>query len=333
MKRLLILLLTLFTFSCQSKPKILWTFKTGGYIYSSPSISNNLLLIGSVDSFLHALDLQTGKEVWKQDLGGHVLSKPLVYPDKAFVGAGKNFYCLNPKNGAVLWRVPAQDLIEYAPCGDHDSVYFGSNDGTFNRVSLDGKTLWTYSAGMGRKFWGNCELNQDFVFATSWDQNCYAFDRLTGVVKWKISSAQYNYSGPILDKNTVIFGSHTLLFTIEANSGKVLSKTKTDYMNSFIPYQGFLWTTDGGHFTKRTMDGKPVERMNFRPAPDFRPVLGNGYFILADSENSIQGISTQLKTLWKFKSKDAFWAPGMIHNGVYYTGNRDGNVYAFKIPQ
>src|SRR5262245_32107887 len=189
MKRLFTLLLILFTLSCQPKPQTLWIFKTGGYVYSSPSISNDLLLIGSVDSHLHALDLQTGKEVWKQDLGGHVLSKPLVFADKIFVGGGKDFYCLNPKNGAILWRISTQDLIEYAPCGDNNSVYFGSNDGTFHSVTPDGKPLWTYSAGPGRKFWGNCELNQDSVFATSWDQNCYGFDRLTGAVKWKIGRA------------------------------------------------------------------------------------------------------------------------------------------------
>ena len=331
MKKFLLLLLSLFCISCNSSPKTLWRFQTGGYIYSSPSISGNNVLIGSVDSFLYALDSASGKQVWKQRLGGQVLSKPLVYPDSVFVGGGKDVYRLNPKDGSVVWRFQTQDLVEFNSCGDEQSLYFGSNDGNFYKIDKNGKLIWKFTTGA--RFWGDCKLYEDVVITTSWDRNCYGLDRTTGMPKWKVSSGEYNYGGADITGSTVIFASHLLLFTIDATSGKILSKTNTGYLNYATPFQGFIWTTDGGDLNKRSMDGKVLARMKFKAAPEFRPVTGNGYLIIGDQTNGVNGISTDLKILWKYKAKDAFWAPGVIHNGNYYTGNRDAHVYAFKIPQ
>jgi outer membrane protein assembly factor BamB len=328
-QRLLFLLFLLST-GCQSHPETLWSFKTGGYVYASPSVSQNMLLIGSTDSFLYALDLTSGKEIWKQKLDGPVHSKPLVYPEAVYVGGGKNLYQLDPKNGSIAWKFSSQDLIEYNPCGDAQSIFCGSNDGNFYKVSRDGKLLWNYDSK--QKVWGNCEFYQDLVFTTSWDTYCYGLDRSTGALKWKVGSGQHNYGGPEVYKDRVYFASHHLLFAIDATSGKVLTTAKTGYLNFVVPFQDYLWTTENG-LTKRTLDGKFIANVNFKASSTFRPVRGDQYLIIADTTDNLMGVSTQMKILWKYKADDAFWASGVIHDGVYYTGNRDACVYAFKLPQ
>ena len=42
-----------------------WTFKTGGEVKSSPTLSGDLVLIGSYDTHLYALDATTGAVRWK----------------------------------------------------------------------------------------------------------------------------------------------------------------------------------------------------------------------------------------------------------------------------
>jgi eukaryotic-like serine/threonine-protein kinase len=240
-------------------------------------------------------------------------------------------YSLNPKNGSIAWRYSTNDLIEYDPCGDGKSLYFGSNDGNFYKLDLKGNLLWKFTSG--NRFWGDCKLYNDVVITTSWDTHCYGLDRATGVPKWKVSSDEYNYGGADITGGTVIFASHYVLFTIKADNGKVLSKTKTGYLHYAIPFQGFIWTTDDGNLNKRTMDGKLLTGIKFNAAPEFRPVTSNNFLIIGDTTNGLNAISTDLKTIWKYKAKDAFWAPGVLHNGIYYTGNRDAHVYALKIPQ
>src|SRR5436190_18070299 len=45
-------------------PKLLWTYKTGGPVKSSPSIVNGKLYIGSDDKHLHCVDVKKGQKLW-----------------------------------------------------------------------------------------------------------------------------------------------------------------------------------------------------------------------------------------------------------------------------
>ncbi|HRZ98309.1 MAG TPA: PQQ-binding-like beta-propeller repeat protein, partial [Paludibacter sp.] len=57
--------------------KLLWSFKTGDEIKSSPVISNNLIFIGSMDGQVYALNL-AGKVKWKFKAESSVESSPIV---------------------------------------------------------------------------------------------------------------------------------------------------------------------------------------------------------------------------------------------------------------
>src|SRR3984893_15414660 len=48
----------------------LWTFTTGSEVKSSPVLANDLLLVGSYDTHLYALDSRTGKLRWKLQTTG-----------------------------------------------------------------------------------------------------------------------------------------------------------------------------------------------------------------------------------------------------------------------
>jgi hypothetical protein len=44
---------------------IKWKFKTEGHIFSSPAIADGVVFIGSADTYLYAVDQQTGQQKWK----------------------------------------------------------------------------------------------------------------------------------------------------------------------------------------------------------------------------------------------------------------------------
>ncbi|HJZ11762.1 MAG TPA: PQQ-binding-like beta-propeller repeat protein, partial [Acidobacteriota bacterium] len=124
----------------------MWSFQTGGYIYGSPALVGNLLIIGSADHNLYALDKSTGKQVWKSNLGERVVSKPLMESDSIYIGNSRGeFFCLNLKDGKTKWKIETgRDVIHYNPCMDRDSVCFGSYDNNFYKVSKTGQRIWSW---------------------------------------------------------------------------------------------------------------------------------------------------------------------------------------------
>ncbi len=48
---------------------LLWTFKTGHYLWSQPQIANDTIFIGSMDHFAYAISL-AGEEIWSSELAG-----------------------------------------------------------------------------------------------------------------------------------------------------------------------------------------------------------------------------------------------------------------------
>ena len=66
-----------------SKPDaVLWEFKTGGAVMSSPVIgANSTVYVGSNDNNVYALDGATGRKIWEFETGGDVRS-PVIGADE-----------------------------------------------------------------------------------------------------------------------------------------------------------------------------------------------------------------------------------------------------------
>lgn len=64
-----------------------------GWIFRSvramapPIVVKGVVYVGSESQYLHALQLSTGRELWRYRLGGEILSAPAIYRDQLFVGA------------------------------------------------------------------------------------------------------------------------------------------------------------------------------------------------------------------------------------------------------
>src|SRR5437764_12454022 len=54
----------------------LWSYTTGGAIYSSPAVGGGIVYIGSQDRTLYALDAKKGTKLGSYKSGSHVVSAP-----------------------------------------------------------------------------------------------------------------------------------------------------------------------------------------------------------------------------------------------------------------
>src|SRR3984885_9936082 len=67
-----------------------------------------MVYVGSFDRSLYAVDARTGAKVWSFPTGGSVFSSPAAADGLVYVGSGDgNMYALDARTGAKVWGFPA----------------------------------------------------------------------------------------------------------------------------------------------------------------------------------------------------------------------------------
>ena len=192
--------------------EVKWAFKTEGPILSSPAAADGTVFIGSSDTYLYALDRETGRLKWKYQTKGPVASSPAV----------------------------ADGL-----------VYFGSSDGSFYAVAADsGAPKWQFATGGERRFEGkhlhgyetktqiipdswdfflsSPAVCEGYVYFGSGDGNVYALDAKSGTLKWKFPTKDVVHSSPAISNGVVYIGSwDSFLYALDAHTGQERWRFKT----------------------------------------------------------------------------------------------------------
>ncbi|MEM2928909.1 MAG: PQQ-binding-like beta-propeller repeat protein [Nitrososphaerota archaeon] len=118
------------------KPILKWKLKTGGWIYSSPSISKDgTIYFGSHDHYLYALN-PDGSLKWKFKTGEEVPSSPAIDSNGTiYFGSYDSYlYALN-SDGSLKWRFRAESIIASSPAiGLDGTIYFGDLEGCFYAI-------------------------------------------------------------------------------------------------------------------------------------------------------------------------------------------------------
>ena len=113
--------------------RLLWSKRTGSYVYSPLALSGGSAFVGSYDHRLYALDQATGAARWSFDAGAPVSGAPTVLDGLVYFstcgscslaesnpGARRTF-ALDARTGKLQWRFPDG---EYSPViADRERVY------------------------------------------------------------------------------------------------------------------------------------------------------------------------------------------------------------------
>ncbi len=119
--------------------KLKWKFQTEGEIKASLifDIKNNLILFGSFDKHLYALDIDSGGIKGKFATYDIIYSTPLVYQGNVYVASfDKNLYSINLKTGELNWRFSANGRFLASPVIIEDKIYIGATDGKLYEINI-----------------------------------------------------------------------------------------------------------------------------------------------------------------------------------------------------
>lgn len=118
------------------EPKLLWSFEAPRRqqpFYASPAITQDLVVIGSRDRKVYAIDRKTGKEVWNFITDGSVDASPVIAGGKVYVGSISDlgsFYVLDLKTGAQREVLQLDSAILGSAALGPDCLLIGTDRGT-----------------------------------------------------------------------------------------------------------------------------------------------------------------------------------------------------------
>lgn len=117
-----------------TKPDVAWKFEAQERkqpFYSSPAVTEKLVVVGSRDKRVYGLDRKTGKEAWSFATRGRVDSSPVVVGNRVLVGSmDKHLYVLDLAQGTEVQRVQLADAVVASPAVAGGRVVIGAGDGT-----------------------------------------------------------------------------------------------------------------------------------------------------------------------------------------------------------
>ncbi len=142
-------------------------------------------------SFVYAVDLQTGVEVWrfpeKASTANPFYATPVLTPDgsQLIVGGFNHIlYSLDPRDGAVNWEFNvSRDRYYAAPLIANDLIYAPSADYNLYAVTFDGRLAWQFSASQA--IWSTPVSDGSRVYFGALDRTIYALDARRGTLIWK----------------------------------------------------------------------------------------------------------------------------------------------------
>ena len=307
---------------------LVWKYKTGGPVTSSPTLDNGMLYFLSGDSYVYALHSADGSLAWKYQAtpDGQPTtygSNPTVHSGVVYLNTSAYLIALDASSGALKW----QNYVDFYST-DNSPTLAGSllYDPTFNGggpvVASDpstGSLVRDFPGGIGR---GNPAVVNGVVYATNGNHILDAWDAQSGALKFSffISAGTGTYAGPgnspTLYNGIVFIGGPAGLFALDANTGSVLWQQNTTPgvgSSSPVAAEGLVFSyTDNGYLIAFNVSEGVI---NWSFAGDYDITLNltyaNGTLYTGAVDGSIVARTAATgQTKWKYS------AAGPVHSGA-----------------
>jgi len=241
----------------------LWRFD---YYFSSPTLMDDKIIIGSDDGNLYVVEQNNGDIVWKFKGKGLIRSTASVYRDAVLFGDTEgNFYSLDSKTGQQKWsyKINGEPLkldtlgfdrkaILSAPVIANDKIIFGARDGFLYCLNAsDGKLIWTMDHQVSWIISTVAVKDSFVVTGTSDGRFIQAVHLNTGKEIWKFHTPQATWSSPLIDNDKVYEGCYDgQLFCLDLKTGKRIGQFATNgivYSSPVISDSLLYIGSDDGH--------------------------------------------------------------------------------------
>lgn len=322
-----------------------WKFRAGGQVYSSPTVADGTIFVGSTSGIFYAVDEGTGLQKWKFATKGRISSSAAIQNGLVYLlSYDSNFYALDENTGQLKWkfstggerRFEAKHIHGMEPAAEtmpdpfdfylsspsvwNGSVYFGSGDG--NIYALDassGALKWKFHTG--DVVHASPAIADGTIFIGSWDTYFYALEAATGKAKWRFKTGEdpdiHNQIGiqssAAIADGTVYFGCRdSNLYALDARTGAkkwVYNNKGSWVIGSPAVKEGKLYfaTSDSGLFhAVDARTGADLFSLSFKwPMFSSPAVAGNMVYIGSDEGKLFAVDLVDRKLVWTFQTESS----------------------------
>jgi len=282
--------------------KLLWSYKTNDEIKSSPVISENMIIIGSMDGNLYAFD-KSGKLKWKYKTEAAIEASPIIIKKTVIIGSSSGtVYALNYKTGKLKWKFKTNGQIM----------------GSANWVS-DGTTIQ--------------------ILVPSYDFSLYSINLDTGKLKWKCETDNYLNGAAATDNKTIVIGGcDSYLHIIDAKSGKKITNvgigTYVAESSAIAENLAFVGDYDGGFTCVDIVKNKIKWKYTNPKATPFlsSPAVNIDKVIIGSHDKKVYCFNKQTgKILWTYQAYGKIESsPVLLKDKVIICSN-DGMIHFISL--
>lgn len=343
-------------------PKKVWNASIGSgveHYYSklSPAYAYGKVFVASRDGLVKALDPETGKVLWEQDVEGDVparLSGGITAGySQIFMGSENGqVLALNEETGDLNWRVDVDGEVLAAPATDSNLVIVNTNKGTLLALNQeDGSQKWAISTEVpnltlrgssapvalsGGVFWGTANGRLAAAIAERgqliWQQpigspqGATEIDRLVDV----------DASPLVLGGALYTIGFNGQLTAIDLRSGKPVWKRNHSSATDLASDGSRIFVvTDKDHLV--AFDARSGTELWSNDQLEHRlltaPKVIEGYVVVGDSEGYLYWVDRSSGEFVSTQEVDSsgFAVPPLVVPGGYVLTTRDGDVKKLTI--
>jgi len=213
--------------------RIRWQ-RTIGPTESSPLLADGLVVVGDWSHNVYAFTASTGNLRWHFHVGGLIKGAISLAGNRVYFGSyDTHVYALELHTGKQVWRASSQPRIGrtgtfYAnPAVAYGRVYIGATDGKmYSYGATSGKLRW--SNGTGDFIYSSAAVWRRNVMVGSYDGHFYSFDAATGDVRWRFDANGKISGSPTVLDGVVYFSTLSgKTFGLEARNGKPVFRYPT----------------------------------------------------------------------------------------------------------
>ncbi len=319
-----------------------WTFKTEDEVRSSPTAYGDTVFVGSYDTNVWALNIETGDLVWKYATEGGIASSPVVDRGSGLVLFGSEdntFYAVQQQSGKLVWTFPTKDRIRSSPIVAMDLVFFGSDDGhLYALIASNGRSMWNFDALSPIRNRPLVYTEEEIViFGT--DMGEIIAVSLSGERKWQYRTRRPILSSPIIDEKEgacFIGGNDGFLYALDAARGNSSWRfpTNSPIISTPALYKQFVifGSANGSLYALDTMSSRERWRFTTEAPIVSSPVVHGENVYVGSTDHHLYCLEAKTgQEKWKFKTEGEITSTPLIINDTIIFGSLDHKVYALPI--
>jgi len=342
---------------CLSSPtgEAVWSIRTDGSVWSSPTVGGDRLFVGSQDYHLYAIAADSGGIDWRSETRGAVFSSPVFVPGSALDDAGTDggrgsddrpagMVCVGSQDGSVYaysadgitrWTFETEGEVLCSPTvatgaglPEPGVVYVGGTDNRLYALSAaDGSEIWrvelTDSVQSSPTVVGVPDgedppgAGRTLVIVGSYDTNVYAFDATNGDRVWQASTGDQ-----VLASATVAGGAPDGPTVYQPT---IAGEAGTDGDDPTV----YVGSDDGNLYALDLASGSVRWRFETDDLVRSTPTVVDDAVYVGSHDYHLYALDRHRgERRWRFGTDNRVFSSPTVVDGTAYVGSFSGSLYA-----